>query len=1106
MVIRNVVLSSLAITAIVSCTVQREDATSSSGAIIASAPLPIEALFPAVGKFFPIQSEVGPLPCSAVVVGPNLVLTNAHCVASLANTCNGFARNDGATGTSSGAHVRFDTNGNFSSGSFSWEIDGIATPPKAFYRDARTCALGSAGDCTNQVNAPIGYFQGARAEQDFALLHVKTSTSIPDLVARGMTPLRVVTALFDPQAAKFSHPYASHLNLNPAQFQTGGTVPWVRMVGCGTATPNDGNRHSGLAAIQQGATWPYLIPWAEARQCDGSLDASFINYAGTLLNTIPGQSSAQYAGGDSGGAILISGGQTNAPVGTPSGDYLIGLISDYVPSGSMSPTIFDSSGEARAWLEQRLLDFDGDGFTDYDGSDNCPITWNAKQSNCNYASEKAWNDRNPTASPKAGLLGDACEPVACPQFDVSATTSEYGTGAGGTALCTGDGFNTPVVCSARRVHDVADIHAVGANWLGAYSALPKQIFDHSVTVANTSARFCQSNLSAGYNCMAAQVVQDDRLQPGVLPQFEQNTQSQPYHRIVVAAGTCAIPTNIGCLSYNYGADLPRGQTLQNFHYGVAEYRSYRWNYSADSAFWGASLIPSADPAGYGATCVNPSYGVGTCLDGTLWLNSDSLIGLSSTQLPDAFVDRRDPNFSTFSDAYFANHYEPVRPDSAETWRLISAAPSTLRKFLLRHLVLPDPNPWGTWQAQHAGEGLPLFSSFGTAHAMTNQGTLNDASAMVGPALAGALDGRVWVNAAEPQSPRAVALTLDGRQLLYGADLKSGNLLLAVDLTLTARKTYSPAAWTDDARTFSTPVTIAVPAELRVSEGNAGNATLTLSYNDAAGVPRTCTFKGGASSLHPSNAAQRSLGLSYKFLSCSTGAGVGAQLVVSSLGVHIVDGDSNSGPTSAQLRVEAFEQGAAFGGSAYNGASTPPARSDYIGVYSAAADRIFIVGGLSAVGAPLTDVWQRTTGGDWASIPVALSAPLAATYSRSRMRLVVLDRTPTALEVVAVNPFDGSRTTLATWSLPSLTTRFAMMNSLEGDLLVVGGTSVVGAGHDFRVVAIDDKGMSTKTAAAPGTLVDAYADRAGYGFLVEEAAHMQRAKLLDLQPFAGAPFP
>lgn len=87
----------------------------------------------------------------------------------------------------------------------------------------------------------------------------------------------------------------------------------------------------------------------------------------------------------------------------------------------------------------------------------------------------------------------------------------------------------------------------------------------------------------------------------------------------------------------------------------------------------------------------------------------------------------------------------------------------------------------------------------------------------------------------------------------------------------------------------------------------------------------------------------------------------------------------------------------------------------------------------------------------------------------------------------------------------MTTRFAMMNSLEGDVLIAGGTSVVGAGHDFRVV-VDDMGIVTETPAIQGTLVDAYADRAGYGFLVEEAVHVQRAKLLDLQPFAGAPFP
>lgn len=175
-------------------------------------------------------------------------------------------------------------------------------------------------------------------------------------------------------------------------------------------------------------------------------------------------------------------------------------------------------------------------------------------------------------------------------------------------------------------------------------------------------------------------------------------------------------------------------------------------------------------------------------------------------------------------------------------------------------------------------------------------------------------------------------------------------------------------------------------------------------------------------------------------------------------------------------------------------------------YSASADRIFVVGGLSAIGMPLTDVWWRSTVGDWQSIPVSLSSPIAVIYSRVRMRLIVLDRTPTALQLASIDPSNATRVTLASWPLPTATTRFALMNSLDGNVIVVGGTSAVGSAHDFRVLSIDELGGVSRTPAISGTLIDAFADRAGFGFLVEEASHMQRATLLDLQPFAGAPFP
>lgn len=83
-----------------------------------------------------------------------------------------------------------------------------------------------------------------------------------------------------------------------------------------------------------------------------------------------------------------------------------------------------------------------------------------------------------------------------------------------------------------------------------------------------------------------------------------------------------------------------------------------------------------------------------------------------------------------------------------------------------------------------------------------------------------------------------------------------------------------------------PVSFEVPDELRVSKGNAGMGTATLTFVTPSGTTVTCTYQGGATVPHPDNFLEFAKGLTYNFVSCSNGS---------------VPGDTNQG-TSFTLDV------------------------------------------------------------------------------------------------------------------------------------------------------------------------------------------------------------
>jgi|GEM_PF-5307668 len=120
------------------------------------------------------------------------------------------------------------------------------------------------------------------------------------------------------------------------------------------------------------------------------------------------------------------------------------------------------------------------------------------------------------------------------------------------------------------------------------------------------------------------------------------------------------------------------------------------------------------------------------------------------------------------------------------------------------------------------------------------------------------------------------------------------------LVLEASKTYSPSTWFHDERNLDRPVAFAVPAELPVTVGNAGNHTATLRFRRGGDIA-TCEYRGGADQAHPSGDVQIEKGLRYLLRSCSDGSDAGDTVTTDYVRLSVGNGDSWS-PTRDDART------------------------------------------------------------------------------------------------------------------------------------------------------------------------------------------------------------
>ena len=301
--------------------------------------------------------------------------------------------------------------------------------------------------------------------------------------------------------------------------------------------------------------------------------------------------------------------------------------------------------------------------------DNCPSIKNTDQANCNLASETAH---------ELHVLGDACDPVPCPKFEM---------GGGEVRFQSGLPYDPYVgrLAFGRIVRDtvipqpVAPHNAIAGDANGNPRPADAGLID-------TDARFCQQNEERRFNCLAPRVMHSD-----LAGLDEGRDASQPWHRITQRQEGAAL--------------TPRGTSYPWRYAPGASVARHIWDFRADWQHWwvsppdGEPLIPPSE----GTACANGgTWGEGTCLDGVLWHHARTFIGdpedtipggayvgLHEPQLPNPNAGEPDRSKWRHATPGLSNRYERIAPDEAFT---LQTKPLGRYRHLWKWQKLVDPLP------------------------------------------------------------------------------------------------------------------------------------------------------------------------------------------------------------------------------------------------------------------------------------------------------------------------------------------------------------------------------------------------------------------------------
>jgi len=110
------------------------------------------------------------------------------------------------------------------------------------------------------------------------------------------------------------------------------------------------------------------------------------------------------------------------------------------------------------------------------------------------------------------------------------------------------------------------------------------------------------------------------------------------------------------------------------------------------------------------------------------------------------------------------------------------------------------------------------------------------------------------------------------------------------------------------QTPSTPVKVRIPSSLQVTLGNAGNHEAVLSITRPSGEVVRCSYRGAASSGHPTDVVDRAKGLEYRLASCESNLDAGAELLGSHFRLDILGSDCTDSPWKTMVSTHLGSSG------------------------------------------------------------------------------------------------------------------------------------------------------------------------------------------------------
>jgi hypothetical protein len=417
-------------------------------------------------------------------------------------------------------------------------------------------------------------------------------------------------------------------------------------------------------------------------------------------------------------------------------------------------------------------DLDGDGVCASNNmsvcgsGDNCPAVQNPLQENCNEDAELARG---------AEILGDACDPVPCPNFTPVISQSPPPTNKKPDA----DFYVTKQLSSLAFTP------------VGSFEKMPPtyDAVEVPAQVPYTRYRYCIDDPSVTQaSCFNGSPAVNDDLLTQNLSGLPQNSRAQEdqlslWHRVSfgnLIAPTQSADTPDSLRTYQTGANFSK---VWGFVYDFTYWRS---------TAWGAPWVPDLTGALNAPT--TPFQ-----FDGRFWAHGETDIGTTDASLGtgvhyQAFVPPGGPPTPSKG---LANHYENLTPFSRF---LVKPVPQVKWPLLFRDCTFCGlPHGLVRECAQCGIElptELPLYVSKlialapdGTPFAAVPGGLL-PLRAPIAPHLADALSqDLLWLDQAEPSTdwglgtpaPMAVALSPDGAQVVQQAFSAAGQLYGAEDL-------------------------------------------------------------------------------------------------------------------------------------------------------------------------------------------------------------------------------------------------------------------------------------------------------------------------------------